>query len=194
RFLRRLWNITQEHNSAGNPDKLDVAKLGDTHKELRRKTHETIRKVSDDYGRRQTFNTAIAAVMELINEVSRHADRSSGQGLAVEREALNTAVLVLAPCVPHICHVLWKALGNGGAVIDARWPELDESALVQDSVEYVVQVNGKLRGKVKVAADAPKDEVEDAALAEENVKRFTEGQTIRKVIVVPNKLVNVVVG
>ena len=194
RFLRRLWTITQEHFAAGNPDKLDVTKLGDTHKELRRKTHETIRKVSDDYGRRQTFNTAIAAVMELINEVSRHADRSSGQGLAVEREALNTAVLVLAPCVPHICHVLWKALDNQGAVVDAQWPEVDESALVQDSIEYVVQVNGKLRGKVKVAADAPKDEVEAAALAEENVKRFTEGQTIRKVIVVPNKLVSVVVG
>ncbi len=192
RFLRRLWAITQEHIAAGHPDKLNVAELGETHKKLRRKTHETIKKVSDDYGRRQTFNTAIAAVMELINEVSRSADRSSPQGLAVEREALNTAVLVLAPCVPHITHVLWNALGNEGAVVDANWPELDESALVQDSIEYVVQVNGKLRGKVQVAADAPKDQVETAALAEENVKRFTDGQTIRKVIVVPGKLVNIV--
>ena len=192
RFLRRLWSITQEHIAAGEPEVLNVAQLNDNQKALRRKTHATIKKVSDDYGRRQTFNTAIASVMELINEVSRHADRSSGQGLAVEREALNTAVLVLAPCVPHISHVLWSVLGNKGPVIDAQWPQVDESALVQDSVEYVVQVNGKLRAKVKVAADASKDAIENAAIAEENVQRFIDGQTIRKVIVVPGKLVNVV--
>ena len=194
RFLRRLWSITQEHIAAGKPAELDPGQLNDDQKALRRKTHETIKKVSDDYGRRQTFNTAIAAVMELINEVSRHADRSSAQGLAVEREALSTAVLVLAPCVPHISHTLWNAFGNEGSVMDASWPQVDEAALVQDSIQYVVQVNGKLRGKVEVAANASKDEVEAAAMADENVQRFTEGLSIRKVIVVPGKLVNVVVS
>ena len=194
RFLRRLWSITQEHIAAGKPAELDPGQLNDDQKALRRKTHETIKKVSDDYGRRQTFNTAIAAVMELIHEVSRHADRSSAQGLAVEREALSTAVLVLAPCVPHISHTLWNAFGNEGSVMDASWPQVDEAALVQDSIQYVVQVNGKLRGKVEVAANASKDEVEAAAMADENVQRFTEGLSIRKVIVVPGKLVNVVVS
>jgi leucyl-tRNA synthetase len=194
RFLRRLWAITQEHIAAGEPDALKPDLLTDDQKALRRKTHETIKKVSDDYGRRQTFNTAIAAVMELINEVSRHADRSSGQGLAVEREAISTAVLVLAPCVPHISHTLWQSFGNEGSIMDASWPQVDEDALIQDSIQYVVQVNGKLRGKVEVAADAPQNEVEAAAMADENVQRFTEGLTIRKVIVVPGKLVNVVVS
>ncbi len=194
RFLRRLWVITQEHIAAGEPDALKPDLLTDDQKALRRKTHETIKKVSDDYGRRQTFNTAIAAVMELINEVSRHADRSSGQGLAVEREAISTAVLVLAPCVPHISHTLWQSFGNEGSIMDASWPQVDEDALIQDSIQYVVQVNGKLRGKVEVAADAPQNEVEAAAMADENVQRFTEGLTIRKVIVVPGKLVNVVVS
>jgi leucyl-tRNA synthetase len=194
RFLRRLWAITQEHIAAGEPAALEPDQLSDDQKALRRKTHETIKKVSDDYGRRQTFNTAIAAVMELINEVSRHADRSSAQGLAVEREALSTAVLVLAPCVPHISHTLWNSFGNEGSVMNASWPQVDEDALIQDSIQYVVQVNGKLRGKVDVAADASKDEVESAAMADENVQRFTAGLTIRKVIVVPGKLVNVVVS
>jgi len=194
RFLRRLWAITQEHIAAGEPDALKPDLLTDDQKALRRKTHETIKKVSDDYGRRQTFNTAIAAVMELINEVSRHADRSFGQGLAVEREAISTAVLVLAPCVPHISHTLWQSFGNEGSIMDASWPQVDEDALIQDSIQYVVQVNGKLRGKVEVAADAPQNEVEAAAMADENVQRFTEGLTIRKVIVVPGKLVNVVVS
>ncbi len=194
RFLRRLWSITQAHIAAGTPGALEPEQLDETQRALRRKTHETIRKASDDYGRRLTFNTAIAAVMELLNEVGRTADRSTGTGLAVEREALQSAVLLLAPCVPHICHQLWLDLGNSGPVLDATWPTHDESALVQDRLQYVVQVNGKLRGKIQVAADTPRDAIEALALEEENVQRFTRNKTVRTVIVVPGTLINIVVA
>src|SRR5690606_1947677 len=166
--------------------------LPQAQKDLRRKTHETIQKVSDDYGRRQTFNTAIAAVMELLNETSKLADRANPQGLAVEREALHTAILLLAPIVPHITQSLWQALGNITIPLNESWPTLDESALVRSTIEVVVQVNGKLRGKLDVAVDAPKEQLEADALAQENVQRFLEGVTVRKVIVIPNKLAIVV--
>ncbi|MEE4659284.1 MAG: leucine--tRNA ligase, partial [Halieaceae bacterium] len=191
RFLKRLWKLVQNHAEAGAPAALDVAALDDSQKAVRRKTHETIAKVSDDYGRRQTFNTAIAAVMELTNELSSLEDRE-GQSLAVEREALIAAVLMLAPIAPHICHSLWPLLGGEGAVMDAAWPTVDESALVRDSIEMAVQVNGKLRARIEVAANAAKDTIEAEALAQENVQKFVEGNTVRKVIVVPGKLVNIV--
>ena len=193
RFLRRLWKSIANHLEAGQPGQLDPAQLDDQQKALRRKTHETIQKVSDDFGRRQTFNTAIAAVMELLNEVSRQADRSTPIGLAVEREALETAVLLLAPIVPHICHSLWQALGRGDDILDAPWPKYDPNALVRSTVEVVAQVNGKVRGKFQAPVDAPQAELEQLALADENVQRFLEGKTPVKVIVVPNKLVNLVV-
>jgi len=160
-------------------------------RDLRRKTHETIAKVTNDCGVRQTFNTAIAAVMELLNEVGRLKE-DSPLALAVEREALESAVLLLAPMVPHICHHLWNKLGHEGAIIDAQWPVVDTSALVRDSIEMVVQVNGKVRAKIDVAANAPQSDIEAMALAEENVMRFTDGLSIRKVIVVPKKLVSIV--
>ena len=122
RFLRRLWKNANEHLAKGDIAALNIDALTDAQKDLRRKTHETIAKVSDDYGRRQTFNTAIAAVMELMNDVGRFNDDSE-QGLVVEREALEAAVLLLAPVAPHISHVLWNALGHDGAVIDAAWPQ-----------------------------------------------------------------------
>ena len=159
---------------------------------IRRKTHETIVKVSDDFGRRQTFNTAIAAVMELLNELARSADRSSVNGIAVEREALTITVQVLAPIVPHICHALWQALGHTGSLLDTPWPVPDQVALTKSTLQMVVQVNGKLRAQIDVAVDADRQSIEDSALAHENVLRFTAGQTIRKVIVVPGKLVNIV--
>ena len=193
RFLRRLWKSVASHLEAGQPDKLDPAQLNDQQKALRRKTHETIQKVSDDFGRRQTFNTAIAAVMELLNEVSRQADRSTPLGLAVEREALEAAVLLLAPIVPHICHSLWLTLGHRDLLLDASWPVCDTSALVRASTEVVVQVNGKVRGKFMAPVDAPQAELEKLALADENAQRFLEGKIPVKVIVVPNKLVNLVV-
>jgi leucyl-tRNA synthetase len=192
RFLHRLWRAVEGHINAGTPGKLIVANLPQAQKDLRRKTHETIQKVSDDYGRRQTFNTAIAATMELLNEVSKLSDRANPQGLAVEREALEAAILLLAPIVPHITHTLWKALGHTNIPLNAAWPKLDESALVRSTVEVVVQVNGKVRGKLDVAIDAPKEVLEPLALAQENVQKFLEGVTVRKVIVVPNKLVSIV--
>ena len=192
RFLKRLWKAVQEHVAKGAPPPLDGNSLGDAQRALRRKVHETIQKVSDDVGRRYTFNTAIAANMELLNELGRFQDDSDA-GRAVLQEALESAVLMLAPIVPHVTHSLWRALGHEGAVVDCRWPDFDATALVQDSVEIVVQVNGKLRGRVTVPAQADRDAVEAAALADANVQKFVADATLRKVIVVPGKLVNLVV-
>ncbi|WIO74575.1 leucine--tRNA ligase [Porticoccaceae bacterium LTM1] len=188
RFLRRLWKNAQEHLTKGEVAALNVDALTEAQKDLRRKTHETIQKVSDDYGRRQTFNTAIAAVMELMNEVGKFDD-SSEQGLAVEREALEAATLLLAPVAPHISHVLWNAFGHEGAVIDAPWPSHDEAALVRSSIEMVVQVNGKVRAKLQVAADASDDAIIDMAKADENVLKFIEGKEIKMCKVIKGKLV-----
>ncbi len=192
RFLKKLWKAVYEHTQAGEPGELIVGKLDAKQIELRRKTHETIKKVSDDFGRRLTYNTAIAAVMELLNDVNKKADRNSALGLAVEHEALEAAVLMLAPIVPHITHELWQALGNETQLIDTPWPAFDENALVKSSTIIVVQVNGKVRGKFEAAVDAEKSELEKTALANENVQKFIDGSTVRKVIVIPNKLVNIV--
>ncbi|MBN8280958.1 MAG: class I tRNA ligase family protein, partial [Gammaproteobacteria bacterium] len=148
--------------------------------------------VTDDIGRRRTFNTAIAAVMELLNAINR-ADTATPADRAVVQEALDLTVLMLSPIVPHVCHRLWNVLGHAGAVIDQPWPVPDPAALVADTREIVVQVNGKVRGRVTVAASAGEADVRSAALADENVQRFVAGQPVRKVIVVPGKLVNVVV-
>ncbi|MBZ0333123.1 leucine--tRNA ligase [Marinobacter sp. AL4B] len=191
RFLKRLWRIVHEHTSKGEAPALDVASLTDAQKDLRRKTHETIAKVSDDISRRLTFNTSIAATMELLNEVSKLGD-DEPQSRAVRQEALDVAVLVLSPIVPHICHQLWHALGHSETVVDASWPVADESAMVRSEIEVVLQVNGKVRAKQSVPADISKGDLEKMALENENVQRFTEGKTVRKVIVVPGKLVNVV--
>ena len=194
RFLKRLWKLVGEYRPAAVT--LDTGVLNDAQKAVRLKTHGTIQKVTDDYDRRQIFNTAIAAVMELYNDVSRFAadnDIQDGdQNQAVFQEAVSAIVLLLAPIVPHMSHVLWNHLGHEGAVIDAAWPGYDESALVKDSIQIVVQVNGKLRAKLDVAADISKADMEAAAKADANVQKFTNGLTVRKVIVVPGKLVNIV--
>jgi leucyl-tRNA synthetase len=191
RFLRRLWLAVIAHSEAGEIPSLDTESLNDDQKGLRRKTHQTIEKVSDDFGRRYTFNTAIAAVMELLNDISQLSGNDA-QSIAVKHEALTSAILLLAPIVPHICHSLWQKLGNTDSIAEATWPEVDATALVQSSIELVVQVNGKVRGKIQVAIDEPKDAIEQIALNEPNVQRFTEGNTVRKVIVVPGRLVNIV--
>jgi len=190
RFLKRLWRLVQDR--AVHEDAVDAktANLSKAQKDLRRKTHETIAKVSDDYGRRQTFNTAVAAVMELCNDVSRHSGESA-EDAAVVDEALTTAVSLLNPIVPHISETLFGQL-TGGDILEAPWPELDEGALARDEIDIVVQVNGKVRAKISVAADASKEAIEQTALTHDNVQRFTDGVTVRKVIVVPGKLVNVV--
>jgi leucyl-tRNA synthetase len=191
RFLKRLWKLVARHLEAEPAPTLDVATLNDAQKAARRKTHETIAKVTDDYGRRQTFNTAIAAVMELCNELAK-LDETQPQDRAVAAEGISAAVLMLCPIVPHASHALWQALGGTGEVINAPWPIHDESALTRDTIEIVVQVNGKVRAKMSVDANADKAAMEALALEQDNVQRFIEGVTVRKVIVVPGRLVNIV--
>jgi leucyl-tRNA synthetase len=192
RFLKRFWRAVQDHAAQGDVQPLDRGSLDDAQKALRRKIHQTIAKVSDDIGRRYTFNTAIAAVMELLNAINRFED-SSPHGRAVIREGLEAVVLLLSPVVPHICHELWHVLGHEEAAVAERWPVVDASALVLDMVEIVVQVNGKLRGRIAVAANSDRETITAAALADANVKRFVGDSKIRKTIVVPGRLVNVVV-
>ncbi|MGO2136026.1 MAG: leucine--tRNA ligase [Marinobacter sp.] len=191
RFLKRLWRLVNEQVAGGAAPALDVAALNDKQKNLHRKTHETITKVSDDVSRRLTFNTAIAAVMELLNEVSK-LNGDEPQTRAARQEALETAVLMLSPIVPHICHTLWQDLGHTDPIVDATWPVADKSAMVRSEIQVVLQVNGKVRAKVDVPADISKADLEALARENESIVRFTEGATVRKVIVVPGKLVNVV--
>jgi len=192
RFLKRLWKLVHSHVSQQTGvAALEVDALSAEQKNLRRKLHETIAKVSDDIGRRHTFNTAIAAVMELMNELGKFNDDSE-QGVAVMREAVENIVKLLSPIVPHITQQLWNDLGHDELLADVSWPQSDKSAMVRDEIELVVQVNGKLRSKISVAANADKDSIEAAALADEKIVTNIEGKTVRKVIVVPGRLVNVV--
>ncbi|WP_440905723.1 leucine--tRNA ligase [Catenovulum sp. SX2] len=192
RFLRRLWRAAAEHTAeAAQVEALDLASLTSEQKGLRRELHKTIEKVSDDIGRRQTFNTAIAAIMEFMNKLTKF-EASSAQDHALVREALNSITLLLAPITPHVCHEIWQALGNQVALEDATWPQADKSAMVEDEKLIVVQVNGKLRTKFTVAIDASQEQVQALALADENVSRFTDDKTIRKVIYIPGKLLNIV--
>lgn len=192
RFLGRVWNLVYEYSQNPAKTALDVTALSADQKALRRDVHKTIAKVSDDIGRRQTFNTAIAAVMELMNKLTR-VPLESEQDRAVMAEALSAVVRMLYPITPHICFELWKALGNESNIDHAEWVKADEAAMVEDEKLIVVQVNGKVRGKVTVAADADEETVKTVAFADENVKKFTDNTQIVKVIYVPGKLLNVVV-
>ena len=192
RFMKRLWKAVHQHVSGGPTPPLDAASLDEAQRTLRRQVHETLAKVTTDIGRRRTFNTAIAAVMELLNALGRFEDRSSS-GRAVMQEALDLVVLMLSPVVPHATHALWRELGHQGAVVNQRWPVPDPRALERAEVEVVVQVNGRLRGRVTVPAGADEAVVREAALADANVQRFMEGRPLRKFIYVPGKLANVVV-
>ncbi|MFA5016728.1 MAG: leucine--tRNA ligase, partial [Methylobacter sp.] len=193
RFLKRLWKQAYQHCEAGGSTvPLDKQALTEAQQGVRRQLHLAIQKVTDDFGRRYTFNTVIAANMELINTLSKFDD-DSDNGKAVRHEALEAIVLMLSPIVPHICHQLWLDLGHQEAVVSASWPEVDTTALEQDTLELVLQVNGKLRSKMKVSVNASKDEIEAMALSDEHIKRFIEDQPVKKVIVVPKKLVNIVV-
>ncbi|WP_248740506.1 leucine--tRNA ligase [Pseudomonas sp. MWU12-2029] len=193
RFLKRVWRLAQAHVTQGLPGKLDIAGLNDEQKVVRRAIHQAIKQASHDVGQNHKFNTAIAQVMTLMNVLEKAA-QATEQDRALIHEGLEAVTLLLAPITPHISHELWNRLGHADPVIDAGWPVLDESALVQDSLTLVIQVNGKLRGQIEMPAAATREEVEAAARANENVLRFVDGLTIRKVIVVPGKLVNIVAG
>lgn len=192
RFLGRVWNLVYQYQQNPAKTSLDITALSAAQKSLRREVHKTIAKVSDDIGRRQTFNTAIAAVMELMNKLTK-ASLESDQDRAVMAEALSAVVRMLYPITPHICFELWQALGNESVIDTAEWVKADEDAMVEDEKLIVVQVNGKVRGKVTVAADADEETVKTIAFADENVKKFIDNQHIVKVIYVAGKLLNVVV-
>lgn len=189
RFIKRLWRQVFELSQSLPTEPLRPDSLGESDKALYCKLHQTISKVSDDMARRQTFNTAIAACMELLNHTVK-----SGAGVEVRYAAIESVVRMLTPVIPHAAQVMWEGLGHQSQILEVEWPQLDESALEQDTIEMVIQVNGKLRGKMSVSADDAKDKIEALALADENAQRFIEGKTIKKVIVVPGKLINIVVA
>ena len=192
KFLRRLWKAYTE-NALNEPSSFNAKELSKSQKELYRKTNQTIEKVTDDYDRRHSFNTAIAAVMELTNAIVKFSSSMTDDtDKSVIKHALDTAVLLLSPVVPHICQELWSLSGRSELIVDADWPTCDEGALAKDELLIILQVNGKTRGKMEVAADLNKDEIEKMAMLDENVAKFIEGKTVRKVIVVPGRLVNIV--
>jgi leucyl-tRNA synthetase len=193
RFLKRVWRAVFDHVSKHGTAIAPVAgELNPAQRELRRLAHQTLGKVTDDYARRRVFNTAIASVMELLNALAKFDDAGE-QGKRVARESLELALLMLSPVAPHVTHALWQELGHREALIDVSWPQPDAQALVQDVIELVVQVNGKLRGRISAAVGADAEAIKTIALADENVSKWVEGKAIKKVIVVPGKLVNVVV-
>ena len=191
RFLRRVWRLAHSHVSGGLPSALGKHELNDSQKAVRRAIHLAIKQASQDIGLHHKFNTAIAQVMTLMNVLEKAAT-DTALDRSLMQEGLQAVVLLLAPITPHISHEIWQRLGHNDAIIDAQWPQVDESALVQDSLVLVIQVNGKLRGQIEMPASASREEIEAAARCNENVLRFTDGLTIRKVIVVPGKLVNIV--
>ncbi|HQW59536.1 MAG TPA: class I tRNA ligase family protein, partial [Thermomonas sp.] len=194
RFLRRLWRDVHAHVAQPDHPEVDANALDAAQKTLRRQTHEAIQKVGDDYGRRHSFNTAIAALMELLNHLGKFTDMGD-QGRAVRHEAFEAIVLLLNPITPHISHALWQVLGHPETLLeDLPFPQADPAALVRDALTLAVQVNGKLRGTIEVAPDASRGATEAAALADPHVAAFVAGKEVRKVIVVPGKIVNIVVA
>lgn len=194
RFLRRLWQAVYDHVAPGTIDAYTSGELNAELKNLRRQLHLTIEKVTDDYGRRHSFNTAISSVMELMNALAK-VEGNDNVTRQVKQEVLQNVALLLSPIVPHICQEIWAELCPNSHILDAGWPASDASAMVQDNIEYVIQVNGKLRGSISVAKTESKDSLEKLALAQPFVQKFIEeSMTVRKIIVVPNKLINVVVG
>jgi len=195
RFIKRLWKAVHDHVSRGAPAPLDTAALNDAQRGIRRQAHHTLAKITDDIGRRRTFNTAIAAAMELLNALAKFPQSSglSPQDGSVMQEALEIVVLGLSPIIPHVTHAMWRALGHETALIDEPWTRVDTAALQTSSIAMVVQVNGKLRGHIAVAVGADEGTVRAAALADPHVQKFVGSLTVRKVIIVPGKLVNIVV-
>ena len=193
RFIKRIYTLVSDFAAAGTVGQLDIALLNNEQKTLRRELHKTIAKVSDDIGRRYTFNTAIAAIMELSNKLQK-ASLATELDRAVMQEAVLALLQMLNPITPHVAQYLWSQLGQDNSIEHTPWPVVDTAAMVEDEKLVVVQINGKVRGKVTVAADADQDAVMAAAKTDDNVNRHLEGVTVRKVIYVPGKLLNLVVG
>ena len=194
RFINKFFRLVTSFialKKEKTVSKIDTSKLTGEQKSIRQKTHLALQKVGDDFGRRHSFNTAIATMMELNNTISR-LDDDSDQGMAIKQEAIEIMVKCLSPVMPHVCHHLWFMLGGLNAVVDSSWPEVDESALVQENVQIIAQVNGKLRAKIIAPVDSTNQTVEQIALADEKIKKFTDNKELIKVIVVPNKLINIV--
>jgi len=191
RFIKRLWRQVFEHVKSKKTLDIKFENLTNTQQELRRKVYNTLQKVTDDMSRRFTFNTAIAANMELINQLSKFHEKDD-MAQAIRQEALETIVLMLSPVMPHVAQELWVMLGKNGLVMDQPWPEIDEDALEQSNIQMMIQINGKLRGKVDVDVDADDKTVEKLALENEHVVQFLEDKTVRKVIVVKGRLINIV--
>jgi leucyl-tRNA synthetase len=194
RFMRRVWKVVFDHVSSLDPKQLPTFKasdLNDAHRELRRAAHETLEKVTDDIGRRRVFNTAIAAVMELMNTLGKF-EVSSALDRAIVHETLEIIVQVLSPIAPHTCHVLWQELGHPDPLIDRAWPKADPQALIRDSIQIPVQINGKLRAQIEVPADATEAEVKAAALSNEVVLKWIDPAAVKKTIFVRGKILNIV--
>ena len=193
RFLRRLWNLVMEHLAQGAGAPLAPDQLADEQRQLRRQTHRALQHTTEVYQRRFNFNTAIAASMELCNQIPT-LKGDSPQNHAVQREALETVIRMMAPATPHVCHELWQRLGHSRPVLDEPWPQVDRAALVSDTMCIVVQVDGKRRLELEVASDISKPELEELCLAHPRIKRYTTARTLRRVIMVPGRLVNIVTG
>jgi leucyl-tRNA synthetase len=192
RFLRKLWKAVSKNILEADAKLTIPSELNQEQQNLRYKTHTTISKVSNDFGNRQTFNTAIAAIMELLNDIGKMSEGSCVAKLAVEREALEIIILLLSPIAPHICDRLWNMLGNKDMLINEKWPNADKTILTKKILKIIVQVNGKLRAQIEVPHNSTNEFIENISKEHENVKRFTDGLTIQKIILVPNKLVNIV--
>jgi len=192
RFLKRLWKTVYDHVQDGEVGAYAGGDLPEALQGFRRQLHQTIAKVTDDIERRKQFNTAIAAIMELMNAMAKLEGEDSLTH-SVKQEAMEAIVLMLAPIVPHICRILIKALKPGACLVGSPWPAVDDAALVRNEIELMLQVNGKLRGKLKVGVDAAKEAIEAAALASPEARKHMEGKPAKKVVVVPGRLVNIVV-
>ena len=195
RFLNRVWKLVCDTLPLlANAAPLDATALSPEGKTLRRAVHKTIRKVTEDIGERFHFNTAIAAVMELVNAIQAFEPKNEPRNAPVLKESLESVVLLLSPFVPHVTAELWEVLGHGDGIEKGGWPDFDPAVAADEELLVVVQVNGKLRSKITAPATAGETEVKEAALADSRVAPFIEGKSVRKVIYVPGKLVNIVVG
>jgi len=197
RFLKRVWRLVEEHLADVTdvkPFDGDVLPPGDL-KTLHRKTHQTIKRVTNDIDSRFHFNTAISAVMELVNTIQAMKKEvlPSSEGAPVLRLAIETVIVLLSPIVPHLSQELWEALGNPGSVLEISWPTYSEEALAEDEILIVIQVNGKVRSRFNIAADADEEAIKAAALADDRIVERIADRPLRKIIVVQNKLVNIVV-